>query len=153
MVYRDTPRPLWATRLTLVRFSLTAALCGIPAWILVAAPAPGLTRALFAALPVVALAKLFLEARVLRHRDDEDFNPLWKTAQLLTGVLGPVWRARVFLGLAGGVCLPLIAALVNTGTSLAWGAATFILLSAGEIAERYLFFTTGVAPRMPGGRK
>jgi Fe-S-cluster-containing dehydrogenase component len=31
MVYRDTPRLLWASRATLWRFVLTAALCGIPA--------------------------------------------------------------------------------------------------------------------------
>jgi DMSO reductase anchor subunit len=36
MVYRDTPRALWATRATLWRFVFTAALCGIPAFMLAA---------------------------------------------------------------------------------------------------------------------
>jgi formate dehydrogenase iron-sulfur subunit len=153
MVYRDTPRPLWATRLTLWRFSLTAALGGIPAWMTAAVPEAGLSRILFAAIPVLFLAKLFLETRVFRHADDEDFGPLWKTVQLLRGPLGLVWRLRLFAGIAGGIALPLLAAVLDKGAAtLAWSAAIFVLVSAGELAERYLFFTTGVAPRMPGAR-
>jgi formate dehydrogenase iron-sulfur subunit len=153
MVYRDTPRPLWATRRTLWRFSLTAALGGIPAWMAAAAPGAGLSRILFAALPLLFLAKLFLETRVFRHADDADFGPLWKTVQLLRGPLGLVWRLRVFAGIAGGVALPLLAAVLDKGAAtLAWSVAIFALVSAGELAERYLFFTTGIAPRMPGAR-
>jgi formate dehydrogenase iron-sulfur subunit len=153
MVYRDTPRPLWATRLTLWRFSLTAALGGIPAWMAAAAPGADLSRVLFAAIPLLFLAKLRLETRVFRHADDEDFGPLWKTVQLLRGSLGLVWRLRLLAGIAGGLVLPLLAAAWGAGaTTLAWSAAIFILVCAGELAERYLFFTTGVAPRMPGAR-
>jgi formate dehydrogenase iron-sulfur subunit len=153
MVYRDTPRPLWATRATLWRFSLTAALGGIPAWMAAAAPGAGLSRILFAAIPVLFLAKLFLETRVFRYADDEDFGPLWKTVQLLRGPLGLVWRLRLLAGIAGGIALPLLAAAWDKGAAtVAWSAAVFLLVAAGELAERYLFFTTGVAPRMPGAR-
>lgn len=155
MVYRDTPRPLWATRLTLWRFSLTAALGGIPAWMAAAAPGAGLSRALFAAIPLLFVAKLVIERRVFRHADDEDFGPLWKTVQLLrgrSGNLGLVWRLRLLAGIAGGLVLPLLAAWGAGSMTLAWSAAIFVLVAAGELAERYLFFTTGVAPRMPGAR-
>jgi DMSO reductase anchor subunit len=135
------------------RFSLTAALGGIPAWMAAAAPGAGLSRALFAAIPLLFLGKLYLETRVFRHADDEDFGPLWKTVQLLRGPLGLVWRLRLLAGIAGGLVLPLLAAAWGAeAATLAWSAAIFILVCAGELAERYLFFTTGVAPRMPGGR-
>ncbi len=149
MVYRDTPRPLWATRLTLWRFSLSALLCGGAAYFAL----NGWKPVLFL-LPIAMLFKLALEARVLRHREDDDPNPLWKAAQLLTGQLGKHWRLRVALGLIGGAALPLlIASGIISGRGLtAWAIGLTLLVTAGELLERYLFFTTGIAPRMPGGR-
>jgi len=171
MVYRDTPRALWATRDTLWKFSLTAAVCGIPAWLMVidalavsgfgeAAPALG-TTLVFSLLPVAQIAKLALEMRVLAHRGDGargDFNPLWKTTRLLDGHYRFVWRARAALGFAGGVFLPLaalVAAPHFVADLLAWPlfAVCAAAVLAGELLERFLFFTTAVAPRMPGGRR
>jgi formate dehydrogenase iron-sulfur subunit len=151
MVYRDTPRPLWATRWTLVRFSLTAAVAGIPLWMLAVAPSIATASVLWAALPALILAKIRLESDVLKHRDDEDFNPLWKTATLLLGPLSLAWRLRLAAGVAGGLLVPALA-LVAGGDARAFAGAALLLLGAGEVAERYLFFTTGTAPRMPGGR-
>src|SRR5690606_14232998 len=115
MVYRDTPRALWATRATSWRFALTAAVTGIPAWLLAGALSgrafpPGVFTTLLAAVVVAQLGKLALEASLLGHRNDDDPNALWKGARLLSGALQPVWLARVFLGIAGGVILPLIMA-------------------------------------------
>lgn len=149
MVYRDTPRPLWATRLTLWRFSLSAILCGGAVYFILT----GWKLILFI-LPVTLLVKLALEARVLNHREDDDPNPLWKAAQLITNQLGRIWRLRVTLGLIGGAGLPLLMASgIVSGSGLAiWALFITLLIAAGELLERYLFFTTGIAPRMPGGR-
>ncbi len=145
MVYRDTPRPLWASRVTLWRFLLSAAVGGGAAYLM----AGGWNAFIASLLPVAMLFKLGLEARVLRHRDDEEPNPLWKAAQLMTDRLGSVWRLRIALGLSGSL-LPLASA-ARPGSGVPFLAA-FLLIACGEILERYLFFITGIAPRMPGGR-
>jgi formate dehydrogenase iron-sulfur subunit len=162
MVYRDTPRLLWAARATLWRFVLTALLCGIPAWLLAAqvigavfggASVEAPSRALFLLLPLPQLFKLLLESSVLKHRDDEDANPLWKAAQLLLGRFRPLRAARLVLGLAGGIVIPgALAANLLPGSLPVWTALMLVLITAGELIERYFFFTTAVAPRMPGAR-
>lgn len=150
MVYRDTPRALWATRATLWRFALAAAILGIPSWLLV----PGSSRGVLLALPVAQFLKLLLESSLLRRGDDADFGPLWKGAQLLRGPLRKLHEARVGLGLAGGILLPLaLAAGILTGPVSAWLLSILVLTGAGELLERYLFFATAIAPRMPGSRR
>ncbi len=147
MVYRDTPRVLWATRLTLVRFTLSATLCGGAAYAL----AGGRPSAvwIWGTLPAALIAKLWLETRVLRHLKDTDPNPLQKAARLLTGPLRLLWRSRVAAGLLGGVAAPVFLA----AHPAPWGGwLVMILILAGELMERRLFFSTAVAPRMPGGR-
>jgi DMSO reductase anchor subunit len=157
MVYRDTPRLLWASRATLWRFVLTAALCGIPAWLVAgfdsAQPAVSLSG-LFLLVPILMTAKLLLESRVYLHRNTTDFNPLWKAARLMSGELRAVWVARVALGIGGGILLPTLALFLSAGTSL-WPliALSGLLILGGELLERHLFFTTAIAPRMPGVRK
>jgi formate dehydrogenase iron-sulfur subunit len=157
MVYRDTPRMLWATRATLWRFGLTAAICGIPAWLLMQQfltelPAPWI----LAILPIAQLFKLLLESAVLRHRDDEDPNALWKAAQLLWGPFRKVRAVRGALGLIGGLVLPgaMLAGLIPSAGAFGVVAlvAILLLVTTGELIERFFFFTTAVAPRMPGAR-
>jgi Fe-S-cluster-containing dehydrogenase component len=148
MVYRDTPRALWATRATLWRFALTAAILGIPAFLLVEDAV-----ALLPAMAFAQLLKLLLESSILRHRDDTDFGPLWKAARLSLGPFRSLRELRLGAGLVGGILLPcLLASRMLPGMTFIWLAATLLLVSAGELAERYLFFTTAVAPRMPGAR-
>jgi Fe-S-cluster-containing dehydrogenase component/DMSO reductase anchor subunit len=145
MVYRDTPRPLWATRATLGRFLLSAVVGGGAAYLVAA----GWNAVIAVILPPAMLVKLAFEARVLRHRDDEDPNSLWKAAQLMTHRLGTLWRARIALGLLG-TALPLLPVTYLEARAVL--AFAFLMIVCGELLERYLFFTTGIAPRMPGGR-
>lgn len=171
MVYRDTPRALWAARATLWRFVLTAALCGIPAWLCAthvaasgalplappgtASPLEDPARALLLALPFLTVLKLMLESAVLRRRDD-GAGPLWKAAQLLLGPLRPLRAVRLALGLLGGGLLPFLLAGIPAsalpGPALPWTALALLLIAGGELLERHLFFVTAIAPRMPGGR-
>jgi formate dehydrogenase iron-sulfur subunit len=172
MVYRDTPRALWATRDTLWKFALTSAIVGLPAWLLVvqicalldlttasALPANTLANLVLAALPVCVIAKLALEMNVFAHRGDAargDYNALYKAAALMDGTLKPLWIARVVLALGGGVFLPLTLLLAHAeATATIWPliAAAFASVLLGELLERVLFFTTAIAPRMPGGRR
>jgi DMSO reductase anchor subunit len=151
MVYRDTPRALWAMRATLWRFALTALSIGLPAFQLAV---PESSPRLFAVLPFALLFKLLLESAVLRHRDGGgDFGPLWKAAQLLLGRFRILRNVRMLLGVAGGMAIPgLLAAGLAPGNPPAWAAAVLVIVTAGELIERYFFFTTAIAPRMPGGR-
>lgn len=171
MVYRDTPRALWATRDTFWKFALTAALAGLSAWLLVAQlgarrgveiatslNTSALASLVLTLLPLAQLAKLAIEMRVFAHRGDGargDFNPLWKASVLLDGALRPVWVARAGLALGGGVFLPLTLLLTGAVDAAAWPytAACFVAVLLGELLERLLFFTTAVAPRMPGARR
>jgi formate dehydrogenase iron-sulfur subunit len=156
MVYRDTPRALWATRATLGRFALTAAITGIPAFMLTGAILSPLRGAWGALLPLLAFAqffKLLLESSLLRHRDDADFGPLRKGALLLLGPFRVLRELRLAAAILGGMLLPLgLAAGILPGLAAAWLASILVLTSLGELTERYLFFTTAVAPRMPGAR-
>ncbi len=164
MVYRDTPRALWASRITSAKFLLTAALTGaaamltlVTAWVLAHVGSAGafkdLALYLTAALPVALIAKLGCEARVHRHLDDQDPTPLKKAALLLRGELRLANVIRFNLGLLGGFLMPILwlnHGFAGTGADLAFALACFIPLLLGELAERYLFFTACVPPRMPG---
>ncbi len=170
MVYRDTPRALWANRTTLWRFALTSALCGVPAWLVTSQvvtsffgraggsgteTGASLATVLWLTLPFLIVVKLVLESSVLRHRD-EGTGPLWKAAQLLLGPLRSLRAARIALGLLGAGALPFVLsgvlAIPLPGPDLWWTTVSALLITGGELLERHLFFVTAVAPRMPGGR-
>jgi Fe-S-cluster-containing dehydrogenase component/DMSO reductase anchor subunit len=165
MVYRDTPRAMWATRLTAGKFFLSGALTGLAGILLVIAgfdasgaiPLTGtlhhLARALILALPLGIIAKLGCEAGIHRHLDDQEVNPLKKAALLLRGELRlqNIWRFNA--GLAGGFLLPVLwlyHGYTGTGFDVIFAALAATLLLAGECLERYLFFAACVPPRMPG---
>ena len=62
---------------------------------------------------------------------------------------------RRLLGVVGGVVLPALAVVAAATANPAVAAAAAVLALAasiaGEMAERYLFFTAVVRPKMPGG--
>jgi Fe-S-cluster-containing dehydrogenase component/DMSO reductase anchor subunit len=172
MVYRDTPRALWASRLTSRKFFLSGALTGTAGLLAVVAgyhafghgpasdpayAAGGLHRlmlGMIVALPIGLIAKLASEAGIHKHLDDQEANPLKKAALLLRGELRMAHTWRFNGGLAGGFLLPVLwlyhgcagAGAADTLFSL----ACLALILAGECLERYLFFTACVPPRMPG---
>jgi formate dehydrogenase iron-sulfur subunit len=169
MVYRDTPRALWATRLTSAKFLLSAAVSGIGMFLALSTPFaasfpaawpeplvaafPALRFAMCAALPFLIAAKLACESRVLRHIDDQENNPLKKAALLLRGELRAPHALRFNAAVVGGMLLPILWLYRGFGTGaadIALGVSVAALVFAGECLERYLFFTTSVPPRMPG---
>jgi Fe-S-cluster-containing dehydrogenase component/DMSO reductase anchor subunit len=171
MIYVFTQREYWSFSRVGVRFALTCALLGIAAmWLsilaaMIAAPSLQLTElvakaspSLCQALIVTAVVKLTWEAAIFRHLLFRRMTPLRRSAMLHTGELSRVTLARFALGLLGGVMMPLFilrqASEAGNVTGVEFVAATsllFIACLAGELLERYLFFTACAAPRMPGG--
>ena len=106
----------------------------------------------------ITVAKLVWEASILRHLFLDRMTPLKRSAVLLTHELSSVTLARFALGLLGGVLMPLFLlngfANLSSATLVQFMATSALLFGAclaGELLERYLFFTACAAPRMPGG--
>jgi hypothetical protein len=114
---------------------------------------------LFSWLLAAGALKLLAEGAIFVWLPSRHLTPLSRTAQLMVDELGPTTLKRFFLGLAGGVVLPgaLLACYAPptpaTLSPLFSVLAVVLILAAclaGEILERYLFFTAVVAPKMPG---
>jgi formate dehydrogenase iron-sulfur subunit len=168
-IYSATRRTWWAARFTVPRFALTVIAGGMStvlATALVGATlgghAPGsvlvaVVRPVGPLLAATVLAGLAWDASVLRFQRRGLDHELGRTATLLFGELRTALVWRVALGAIGGAAVPL--ALVSL--SYADGPNTILagLLSmtglvavvAGELVERWLFFTAVAPPRMPGG--
>jgi formate dehydrogenase iron-sulfur subunit len=171
MIYVFTQRECWSFTRVVVRFTLTAALLGVAAtWLsvlmaTVANPSPQLTAVvrqygplLCRTLMALAAIKLAWEAAIFRHLLLGRMTPLRRSALLLSRDLSSATLARFALGLLGGVLMPalLLTALPELSTAglVQFAAMTGLLFAAclaGELLERYLFFTACAAPRMPGG--
>ena len=166
MIYAVTKRTWWRASVTTPRFILSGAVSGVAAVLaasLVAAALrgagalPALTRPLALTVVAATVAKLLLEAEVLRNRRPESPEDLARTARLLRGPLRTLAQRRVAAGVAGGVVAPgilaLLAASPRAPVSLASGLAVAgaLLVLAGELWERTAFFRAVAAPRMPGG--
>ncbi len=159
-LYADTRREFWKLSWTAGKFFASTVLLGVAgtlasiAWF--GCPPP-LWLALNAILILSAVFKLAIDHCVTRHLADDDFSPLHKTALLLAGRFGLVYRARLALGIIGGVLVP---TLLIVGTfpsaerqSFYPGLASALMFAAclaGELIERHLFFTAVQPVKMPG---
>lgn len=173
MIYSVTRRPFWTASRTAVRFAATAALLGVAtAWLtlllvslssgneaahlILQQYGPVLCRALMA----TATLKLLFEAAVFRHLRLRRHSPQRQSAVLMTGALAGPALARFSLGFLGGVCMPGFLWLNHATQGHVAGGSVFLTVTvamlfaaclAGELLERYLFFTACAAPKMPGG--
>lgn len=169
MIYHDTRRVLWRLDRTSVRFVGSMFVLGLPSVMLAALIAHSLSdtqpvvrfidsvgRPICAVLAAVTLGKLLFEAMALRHLRDREHTPMKRTAILMAGPLQRITKVRFVTGLIGGVAIPLLVASIDPNALSSAGlfvAISLIMLLAliGELAERYLFFTAVVRPKMPGG--
>jgi len=144
MVYADTHRSFWSLRHTAPRFFGSVLVLGL-ALALVLQPAVPIAIALVLA----TLLKLGCELAVLKHADtDSDrWTQLRRTAALQTGALRPELGARLLAALVGGVFIPF--AIATGGATAALATTAFALCLLGELAERYLFFTSVAPDKMP----
>jgi formate dehydrogenase iron-sulfur subunit len=138
-IYRVPSRPAWNTRLTLVQFSLTAAVLGP---LVAAALGASDARWIAWAAATMSGAQLVFVALRFVQLIAGDAVELQGTARLLSTTFKPHFITRGVLLAAGGVVLPLTAADATT-----WWTALVVAL-AGEILGRYLFFVSVVPKHM-----
>lgn len=147
-IYLFTGRAFWLGNRTFAKFGGTVAVLGgagaAAASALLSHPATT-PLALMAAL--AAAAKLGFEASLFTQ-PTAGRNDLALTAKLQRGPLRRVTTARFALG-AGGLLLAIAAAVGLAPIATAPMALAALL--AGELAERWLYFSTVVPLRMPGG--
>ncbi len=171
MIYHFTRRELWSGTHTAIRFLLTTALLGVASYwltLMLLALAGGSDSArlvieeygasLCKIQIAIASAKLVFEASLLRHLKSRQNTPLKRSALLMTGELSQFALARFACGLLGGILMPGFLLLhagepVSDGEMFLAITSTMMITSCliGETLERYLFFATVAAPRMPGG--
>lgn len=165
LVYAVTHRAWWALPTTGTKFTLSAALTGAAAVLvtsMAAAIAVGpataeraaleLGRPLAALVGAATLGKLAWEGSVVRHLRPDAPAELRRSAQLLVGELATSTRWRFALGLLGA--LSALAALLAASAPapavvLGLGVVSLLTLVAGELVERWQFFTAVAPARMP----
>lgn len=172
MIYVDTQRPFWNASRTGIKFLGTALVLGIPTSLVIsllaattsadatiAAVMDEYGRTLCQCLIVVAIVKLLYEHAVLLHLRDRQNTRLKRTAMLMTGELGMITMRRLLFGVLGGVILPGMLVAESSISPTAGFHEVFVglvatlsvvLLLAGELIERSLYFAAVVAPKMPG---
>jgi DMSO reductase anchor subunit len=172
MIYIDTQRDFWSPSFTVTKFLGTSLVLGIPVVLLISLASAALSssltfdlvlatygRRLCQTLAVVSAVKLCFEATIFASLGNKRHTSLKRTALLLTGELSMKTTVRFFVGILGGVLLPLV---LFGETQLApdvgfhpvfVGVVVLLVLGlclVGEFLERYLYFTAVVAPKMPG---
>jgi DMSO reductase anchor subunit len=163
MVYAVTRRAWWALPRTAARFAATSLALGTATVLvttLISAVATGrpagaqLDRPLALAVVAVTVTKLVAEAAFLvRHRRAGAPAELHRSALLLVGPLWTRTRQRFAAGLAGALLAVAVTLPgVSPTTALGLGVASFAAVLAGELLERWQFFTAAAPPRMPDGR-
>jgi Fe-S-cluster-containing dehydrogenase component/DMSO reductase anchor subunit len=171
MIYQCTNRTFWNGSSTSLKFVLTMVILGLGSALLASLVACAGSESLTARqvmaeyggtlaewLLAVAGGKLLFEAAFLRHARDKQNTPSKRSALLMTGQLSRVTAARFGCGLVGGVLLPALLWVDSVSVAAGFSAVgialvavvAFALCVAGELLERFLFFTAVVPPRMPG---
>ncbi|QDT08023.1 Anaerobic dimethyl sulfoxide reductase chain B [Rubripirellula lacrimiformis] len=160
MIYIATKRELWRPTRTFVRFFGTMAVTGIA---LAAAPfAAGGVPVAAAWMAAVAgaflIAKLVYEYQILlspvppRTSSDRLTRLDIRSKRLVHRDLPALAKLRWGTGIAGGVLILAAAAIAFVSPQVGAGlmVAAALLIAAGELAERLLYFSSVVYDRMPG---
>ncbi len=134
MVYIDTGRAFWSPLLTGSRFAGTA-LVMAPASLSVFFPSPALVGICLAVL----MAKLAVELIPLKAARNKLWDGRKKSALVQLGPLRNLLYSRIAIAIAG---------IIFLGVGIAPAGA--LLLLAGELLERSLFFRAVDTPKMPG---
>jgi Fe-S-cluster-containing dehydrogenase component/DMSO reductase anchor subunit len=149
MIYIDTRRPFWRASLTLPRFFGATLTLGAGATTVVFAsvlPSAVATTA-WVSLAFLCITFAWEMIRHITSLNDSD-DPSHDSARTLERLL-PWW-----IPIRGGLFIASSAILILTGTSdaplpFAIAALTFLLIA--QVLERFAYFTTVIAPRMPRG--
>lgn len=157
MVYAATRRVWWNAPTTAFKFFMTTIVLGLGLAAVTSAWRGDAHVARIAAgwAVAAALLKLIGEASVFLHLHDRTRSDLKRSALLLTGTLARAARWRVGLALSGVAVLLVTIALSTPAPADAFALgmltlAAALLLTAGEVLERVLFFRALSSSRMPG---
>jgi Fe-S-cluster-containing dehydrogenase component/DMSO reductase anchor subunit len=166
-VYAVTRRRWWALATTATKFFLTTVATGAAAVLVITvvvalvdgdatAERAALVwgRPLGALVATIVAAKLAWELAFLRHLRSSAPADLRRSAQLLVGDLAPSSWWRVGLGAAGALAalvMVLVAGHAEPTLVLVAVSVGFAAIVAGELIERWQFFTAVAPPRMPSG--
>jgi formate dehydrogenase iron-sulfur subunit len=161
MVYVATRREQWSGTHTGVRFFGTTLILGAalvlavdafttPVAIEIIQPFDRVTRPLLYLVLAATAIKVAFEGALLLHARERHLSPLKRVALVMLHDLRGATMLRFGLAIAGGILLP--AVLLSKTTALGTAATVMlVLLVGGELTERYLFFSSAPASRMPGG--
>jgi DMSO reductase anchor subunit len=151
MVYAATRRAHWRGSVTGFKFGLTAVVLGAAAVAMVSSFFTDAAARLLVPVMMSSVAlKLLAEASTFRHLGDRHHSADKRAALLMKGDLARLTTWRFLCGGVGGLVLPALGLLYPPAP--AWvPVATFVLLLAGELLERTLFFAAAPASKMPGG--
>ncbi len=146
MLYADTQREFWSFGRSFGKFFGSVTLLGLAGsgTLLDSSACWGATIAVF-------LAKLATDLEILRFLKVPGFPPLKKSALLITRRFSRIAFARVAFGICGGVLLPGALLVARHPFGRATGLVAVLLLLAGEMCERFLFFAAVAPTKMPGG--
>lgn len=149
MIYIDTRRPFWRSGLTFPRFyGATFTLGAAATTVILSMVSPEV--AAIAAWTTVAILAVTFAWEMSRHSDaiNNSDDPAYDSARTLDRLLPRVIPVRGLLFLASSAALILAA---TTGASLMLSGLALAWLLTAQILERFVFFTTVIAPRMPRG--
>lgn len=148
MIYIDTKRPCWNLKITVTKFGLTAIVLGL-AGALVALCGGAILGKTAVNPSMLMMINLMLIATVAGKLTFE-LTHLTFNSKALPKVLA----GRIGLAVIGGIALPLLMLLLawvpNTLILAGVAGMIFATLTAGELAERFLYFAAADALRMPG---
>ena len=155
MIYVDTRRAFWSRELTFTKFFGTTFLLGaagvvaLLAWLVVPVPALPLVAILATVATLIRAALFGWEFTGFQQALQDSTHVHHRPSLLAWEFQRPLLYARI--GLFAGAILFGLAPIMQAGPIAATCATlAFLLTFASQIIERFSFFTTVVAPRMPG---
>jgi len=155
MIYHDTTKPLWKWSRSGIKFYGTTLLLGV-AGVVTSSWIENSTRTeihslLLQAWMITGFLKLLFEIKFLRHAQSNSWSPDKRSALVQIKTLKFDSGIRFFLGFMGGILIPLTLLIAPENETLFWlSLHGFVLLTAGEIFERSLFFKSVSSAKMPG---
>ncbi len=149
MIYVDTQRPAWRAAIVFPRFIGTAALLGLFGSTVISA-AFSSTQTTSLALGAALLSAFLLVCEVCqrRHALQDKSSSLHRSVRIERQLLNRVRQAQIGLS---GAAIGLLILVAASRFSLAGSLAAFLAMLVSQVLDRYSFFTTCPAPRMPGG--
>jgi len=155
MIYVDTRRAFWSRELTFTKFFGTTFLLGaagvvaLLAWIVVPIPALSLVAILATVATLIRAALFGWEFTGFQQALQDPAHLHHRPALLAWTFQQPLLYARIAL-FAGAISLGLVPILQAGPIAAGCATLAFLLTFVSQVIERFSFFTTVVAPRMPG---